>query len=230
MEIANHCMICLTCARVLKQRKGATPDSIIVDLQAETSTLSGTESQENSVLRTWSERRSGKTLFRHFWIQRMLVLTKWLVSSILQETCTVETLKWIHPDEENDSVAITLSHDAVLRQQCSIVEQLRQSLLTKVRRSKTLLTDREWLKWAVYYSAQLLIFIRCLSQNFETHEDFLSMESLNSNTQEADIHQPVKKFWLKSDMTCLRDICTDDAPVVVGYLYKELSRVQLSTR
>ena len=59
--------------------------------------------------------------------------------SELVNQCLVETVKSIHPDKEGDFVAIPLSCDTVQCQQCTIAEQQKQSLLTKVRNSKTIL-------------------------------------------------------------------------------------------
>ena len=70
----------------------------------------------------------------------------------------------------------------------------------------------------MYVTAQLLIFIRGLSSCFELHEDFLSMESLHGNTQGEEILNAVKKSCLESDfdMKCLRGLCTDGAPAMLG--------------
>ena len=50
-------------------------------------------------------------------------------------------------------------------------------------------------------------------------QDFLSMESLCGNTQVKDIFEAIKKSCLESVlyMTCLRGICTDGAPAMLGW-------------
>ena len=90
--------------------------------------------------------------------------------------------------------------------------------MTKVSSSKTLFSLAVDESNDICDSAQLLIFIRSLSPDFEIHEDFLSMESLRGNTQGEDIFEAVKKSCLGSDLdvTCLRGICTDGAPAMLG--------------
>ena len=90
--------------------------------------------------------------------------------------------------------------------------------MTKVSSSKTLFSLTVDESNDICDSAQLLIFIRSLSPDFEIHEDFLSMESLRGNTQGEDLFVAVKKSCLESDldMICLRGICTDGGPAMLG--------------
>ena len=83
--------------------------------------------------------------------------------------CLVETVKCIHPDKESDFVAIPLSRDAVQRRQCTIAEQQKQSLRTNVRNSKAQFLLDVGESNDICESAQLLIFIRNLSPDFELH-------------------------------------------------------------
>ena len=67
-------------------------------------------------------------------------------------------------------------------------------------------------------SAQLLIFVRCLSSSFELFEDFLSMETLATRTRGEDIFIAVKNACIRSglDLKYLLGICTDGAPAMTG--------------
>ncbi|XP_029657406.1 protein FAM200A-like [Octopus sinensis] len=130
----------------------------------------------------------------------------------------MESVKCIDPDKEHNFEAIPLSRDTIQRRQFHIAEHLNLSLLQKLNSQTTLFSLAIDESNDICDSAQLIIFIRTLSFDFEIHEDFLSMKSLPGNVRGQDIFEIVKQCCLefKLDMTCLRGICTDGAPAMLG--------------
>ena len=97
--------------------------------------------------------------------------------------------------------------------QGDIAQQLKLSLQAKTNKkvsSFSLAVDEST---DINDSAQLLIFVRCLSSSFELCEDFLSMEILATRTRGEDIFIAVKNDCIRSglDLKYLRGICTDGA-------------------
>lgn len=231
IETVDHCMICLICEQVLKTLKVDNARQHYRRHESHAYAKMDSESRKNCVENLKKKLKQRKTTFQTFLNRtNVRVEASYKVAHILGaagksysdgelvKKCLVEAVKCIHPDEEIDFAAIPLSRDTIQRRQCTIAKQLKQSLMTKVSSSKTLFSLAVDESNDICDSAQLLIFIRSLSPEFEIHEDFLSMESLHGNTQGEDIFEAVKKSCLDSDlnMTCLRGICTDGAPVMLG--------------
>ena len=67
-------------------------------------------------------------------------------------------------------------------------------------------------------TAQILIYVCCLSSSFELCEDFLSMETLATRTRGEDIFIAVKNACIHPGLHLkyLRGICTDGAPAMTS--------------
>ena len=67
-------------------------------------------------------------------------------------------------------------------------------------------------------TAQLIIFIRGVDDNFNVFQELLSLESLYGTTKGANIFQKLKLCTenFELDMNKLISICTDGAPAMVG--------------
>ena len=67
-------------------------------------------------------------------------------------------------------------------------------------------------------SAQLLIFVRCMSSSFELCKDFLSVEKLATRTRGEDVFIAVKNACRRStlNLKILCCICTNGAPAMTG--------------
>ncbi|XP_029657543.1 LOW QUALITY PROTEIN: N-alpha-acetyltransferase daf-31-like [Octopus sinensis] len=96
----------------------------------------------------------------------------------------MESVKCIDPDKEHNFEAIPLSRDTIQRRQFHIAEHLNLSLLQKLNSQTTLFSLAIDESNDICDSAQLIIFIRTLSFDFEIHENFLSMKSLPGNVED----------------------------------------------
>ena len=90
----------------------------------------------------------------------------------------MDVIKCIHPGQETDYSSIPLSRVSTQRQVCDIAQQLKLSLQAKFDEEKSLFALAIDESMDINNSAQLLIFVRCLSSSFELSEDFLSTETL----------------------------------------------------
>ena len=104
------------------------------------------------------------------------------------------------------------------RKQVDIAQQLKLSLQAKINKKGSLFSLAVDESTDINDSAQLLIFVCCLSSSFELCDDFLSMETLATRTREEDIFIAVKNACIRSglDLKYLRGICTDGAPATTG--------------
>ena len=68
------------------------------------------------------------------------------------------------------------------------------------------------------YTAQLTIFVRALSNNFDVIEELLELESLQGTTKGSDLFSALKTCMEKSNMDWakLDSICTDGCPAMTG--------------
>ena len=104
------------------------------------------------------------------------------------------------------------------RRQDEIAQQLKLSLQAKTNKKESLFSLAVDESTDINDSAQLLIFVRCLSSSFELCEHFLSMETLASRTRGEDIFIALKNACVRSglDLKYLRGIFTDGAPAMTG--------------
>ena len=104
------------------------------------------------------------------------------------------------------------------RRQDDIAQPLKLSLQAKIDKKESLFLLAVDKSTDINDSAQLFIFVGCLSSSFELCEDFLSMETLATRTCGEDIFIAVKNACIRSglDLKYLRGICTYDAPAMTG--------------
>ena len=136
----------------------------------------------------------------------------------LVKRCLIDVVKCIHSGKEADYSSIALSRVAMQRKQDDIAQQLKLSLQAKINKKESLFSLAVDKSTDINDSAQLLIFVRCLSSSFELYEDFLSMETLATRTRGEDIFIAVKNACIRSglDLKYLWGIWTDGAPAMTG--------------
>ena len=88
--------------------------------------------------------------------------------------CLIDVVKCIHSGKEADYSSIALSRVTMQRKQDDIVQQLKLLLQAKINKKETLFSLAADESTDINDSAQLLIFVRCLSSSIELCEDFLS--------------------------------------------------------
>ena len=94
-----------------------------------------------------------------------------------------DVVKCIHSGKEATYSSIAFSRVTMQRRQVDIAQQLKLSLQAKINKKKSLFSLAVDESTDIKDSAQLLIFVRCLSSSFELCEDFLSMETLATSTR-----------------------------------------------
>ena len=107
-------------------------------------------------------------------------------------------VKCIHSGKEADYSSITLSRVTMQRRQDDIAQQLKLSLQAKINKNESLFSLAVDESSDINDSAQMLIFVRCLSSSFELCEDFLSMKTLATRTWGEDIFIAVKNACICS--------------------------------
>ena len=130
----------------------------------------------------------------------------------------IDVVKCIHSGEEADYSSIALSGVTMQRRQDDIAQQLKLSPQAKINKKESLFSLAVDESTDVNDSAQLLIFVCCLSSSFELCEDFLSIETLATCTRGDDIFIAVKNACIRSglDLKYLRGICTDGAQTMTS--------------
>ena len=136
----------------------------------------------------------------------------------LVKRCFVDVVKCIHTGKEADYSSIALSRVTMQRRQDDIAQQFKLSLQAKINKKESLFLLAVDESTEINDSAQLLIFVRCLSSSFELCEDFLFMETLATCTRGEDLFIAVKNACIRSgsDLKYLRGICTDGAPAMTS--------------
>ena len=136
----------------------------------------------------------------------------------LVKGCLIVVVKCNYSGKEADYFSIALSRVTMQRRQDDIAQQINLSLQAKINKKDGLFSLVVDESTDINDSAQLLIFVRCLSSNFELCEDFLSVKTLATRTRGEDIFIAVKNACIRSglDLKYLRGICTDGAPAMTG--------------
>ena len=136
----------------------------------------------------------------------------------LMKQCLIDVVKCIHPGKEAHYSSIALLHVTTQRRLDDIAQQLKLTLQAKINKKESLFLFTVDESTDNNDSAQLLIFICCLSSSFELCENFLCMETLATRTHGEDIFIAVKNACICSglDLKYLQGICTDSAPAMTG--------------
>ncbi|GLV46488.1 hypothetical protein CBL_20817 [Carabus blaptoides fortunei] len=135
------------------------------------------------------------------------------VSEFIKD-CLVEASGIICPSEQNKFKHLSLSRRTIVRRIENIDENLNQQL------KHILHNEIIWYSIALDESvdrtdtAQLLVFIKAITGNFEIIEELLAMQPMKSYTTGADIFEEVKRCWEKFNLprNKLVSVTTDGAP------------------
>ncbi|XP_036357567.1 general transcription factor II-I repeat domain-containing protein 2A-like [Octopus sinensis] len=127
--------------------------------------------------------------------------------------CMVDAVSVVCPEVKSKVEAISLSRRTIVRRIDAIAVNIHEQLLTASGRF-------QWFSIALDEStdiqdtAQLLIYIRGIDENFEITEELLSMESLKDTTTGKDLFNSVINSSIRSGLTLnkLASITTDGAP------------------
>ncbi|CAI9729984.1 Hypothetical predicted protein [Octopus vulgaris] len=131
--------------------------------------------------------------------------------------CMVDAVSVVCPGVKSKVEAISLSRRTIVRCIDAIAVNIHEQLLTASGRF-------QWFSIALDEStdiqdtAQLLIYIRGIDENFEITEELLSMESLKDTTTGKDLFNSVINSSIRSGLTLnkLASITTDGAPSLTG--------------
>lgn len=131
--------------------------------------------------------------------------------------CMVEAVSVVSPESRSKIEAIPLSRRSVVRRIDAIAVNIHEQLLAVSR-------NFEWFSIALDEStdcqdtAQLLIYIRGIDDNFVITEELLSIESLKDTTTGKDLYDSVMNSMMKSGLCLgkLASITTDGAPSLRG--------------
>ena len=131
--------------------------------------------------------------------------------------CMVEAVSVVSPESRSKIEAIPLSRRSVVRGIDAIAVNIHEQLLAASR-------SFEWFSIALDEStdfqdtAQLLIYIRGIDDNFVITEELLSIESLKDTTTGKDVYDSVMNSMIKSGLCLgkLASITTDGAPSLTG--------------
>ena len=112
---------------------------------------------------------------------------------------------------------ISLSHQTIARRITELAENIQDNLGTKINScvAYSLALDESI---DIGDTAQLAVFIRGVTKDFEIIEEFLDMASMTSTTTGQDISSEVVKLMNKYhlDPLKLRGLTTDGAPAMTG--------------
>lgn len=133
------------------------------------------------------------------------------------KTCMLQVSEIMCPDKKKEFEAVSLSRKTITSRIEVIDKQLLSQLESKIK-------DFKFCSFALDEStditdtAQLLIFIRGINENFVVTEELASMRSLKGTTKGADIFQEFKETItsLKVSEKNICNITTDGAPNMTG--------------
>nr|KAF6360044.1 hypothetical protein mMyoMyo1_011002 [Myotis myotis] len=131
--------------------------------------------------------------------------------------CMIETAGLLCPESKGKFEKLSLSHRTVTRRVELIDEDLASKLNSKAEFFKfySLALDESN---DVKDTAQLLIFIRGISDNFEITEEVLAMEPLKGKTQGEDLYDRVSTVIekMKLPWSKLANVTADGSPNLTG--------------
>lgn len=139
----------------------------------------------------------------------------------------IETAGLLCPESKGKFEKLSLSRRTVTRRVELIDEDLASKLNSKAEFFKfySLALDESN---DVKDTAQLLIFIRGISDNFEITEEFLAMEPLKGKTRGEDVYDRVSTVIekMKLPWSNLANVTTDGSPNLTGKNVGLLKRIQ----
>lgn len=198
------------------QERAATAQRLVANLQA----------QQNVFVRqsTIQESSTKASFLLAFKLARA---SKPLSEGEFLKECMVETAGLLCPESKNKFENISLSRRTVTRRVELIDEDLASELNKKAESFKlySLALDESN---DIKDTAQLLIFIRGINDNFEITEEFLTMESLKGTTRGEDLYNSVSGVIerLKLPWCKLANVTTDGSPNLTGKNIGLLKRIQ----
>lgn len=131
--------------------------------------------------------------------------------------CMVDAVSVVCPEVRSKVEAISLSRRTIVRRIDAIAMNIQEQLLTASG-------SFQWFSIALDEStdiqdtAQVLIYIRGIDENFEITEELLSMESLKDTVTGKDLYNSVINSLIRSRLSLdkLASITTDGAPSLIG--------------
>ncbi|XP_068250678.1 general transcription factor II-I repeat domain-containing protein 2-like [Palaemon carinicauda] len=131
--------------------------------------------------------------------------------------CMVDAVSVVCPEVISKVEAISLSRRTIVRRMDAIEMNIQDQVLTAS-------VSFQWFSIALDESndiqdtAQVLIYIRGIDENFEITEELLSMESLKDTVTGKDLYNSVINSLIRSRLSLdkLASITTDGAPSLIG--------------
>ena len=131
--------------------------------------------------------------------------------------CMLDAVAITCPEVRTKIEAISLSRRTIVRRIGGIAQNLSEQLFEAGK-------SFEWYSLAldestdIEYTAQLLVFIRGIDENFEITEELLSLEHLKDTTTGQDLFESVENCLDRSGLPLhkLANITTDGAPPLTG--------------
>lgn len=131
--------------------------------------------------------------------------------------CLIDVINVVCPEVISKIKGIPLSRRTIVRRMDEIAENIKGSLFDKIK-------DFEWYSIALDESAdatdtaQLIIYVKGIDDNFEITEELLSLESLKNTTTGKDFFNSVITTLNSSGLSLdkLAGITTDGAPSLTG--------------
>ena len=121
------------------------------------------------------------------------------------------------PDKKSTVESISLSHQTVARRVDDLSSNIESSLIKRLHACKfySLALDEST---DVSDTAQLAIFVRGVTENFEVIEELLDLCPMKDTTTELDISNEVKRVLTKFNLADdkLSGLTTDGAPAMTG--------------
>ena len=131
--------------------------------------------------------------------------------------CMVDAISVVCPEIRSKVEAISLSRRSIARRIDAIAVNIQVQLLRSIE-------DFQWFSIALVDStdlqetAQLLIYIRGINENFQITEELLTMESLKGTTTGKDMYNSIINSLSRSRLSLdkLASITTNGAPSLTG--------------
>ena len=141
--------------------------------------------------------------------------------------CMIETAWLLCPDSKGKFENVSLSRRTVTRR-VEMIEEDIASMLKKTAEtfsSYSLAPDESN---DIRDTAQLLLFIRGINDNFEITDEFLAMESLKGQTRGEDLYERVSAVIkrMKLPWSKLANVTMDGSPNLTGKHVGLLKRIQ----
>lgn len=138
--------------------------------------------------------------------------------SQLIKDCIIEVVGCLDPDKINKYKNIPLSRRTNTDRQQELAQNITEQLINVMNKNTTYYSVALDESTDATDSAQVLYFVRAVTEEFEVYEELFALGTLKGSTRGIDIFNDFKEKFFKKSLNSVNivSVCTDGAPSMIG--------------